>query len=562
MSAENEPVKKRIESAIGVISEREHFLSDLETQEALFKKWGIAGYLKVNMNEANIYALQKELQNLIKRNRDLKEILEQDEEIKLLIEEKEENGQETLNAKRTKKWQREKSASLDGVKRRLDHLLQIVDKELAGMRDRSKQLLNEHEKRIKEKVANNGKAVETIRAKVEYERDEEYNKRFNQGLFNLLNAKVLYDPLTDSEAEHLQRKQAALDEMRILQDLCAHNILNINDMPVKGVGSLVGKGLLTSKQLASTAVAGASELASELYYQGLNTAFMFLAWPVTLPVKLINVFILTPIRVVATSLSVTVDELLFKPFIAPAWEWFKKGPEGNAGWVTLGIVSRIFAAPFIGAGALVTGVCKAAAWGSEQAKKYFNFDTWVRRFPSGAALAGAIGAPTTLLLTMALLIAAPFTFGITGAVLIGLWAAFGLGTAVGIGVAVKKAKDAAKAEYVSKLTPEESAQLMEWEHRHGKKVEVKPKQTDARKETEEPSPTVPITPMAAKAARSSTTAIHSKPVATPTAKKAMKEQEVHEHPLLFPHPTATTHSQSPKTELPTSTDPKYPKSEH
>lgn len=318
--------------------------------------------------------------------------------------------------------------------------------------------------KIKEQIQENQEKIEIERKKVvdgvEADWYRDYSEKFQSGLLNLIFAKVDTDPLTDAEAIALRRKQDAYNEIRVQKELYDRGILDLPDGSVKSIASMIGKGAITGQQTASAVAAGASEIASELYWLGIDRALIFLAWPIALPIKILNIFLNIP-KAFATAFSVTADELLFKPFVSPAWEWFKK-PPGGAG----GVAARAFASPFIAAGALFVGVLKATAFVFERAKKYCDYDYLVRKKPNFSMLVGGLGGPAVLIGTLALLIAAPFTFGATGLVLGALWASFGLSVAAGVGLAVKKGKDAAKAEMQLKLSPDETVQLMEYDHRH------------------------------------------------------------------------------------------------
>lgn len=448
LSREKENWDKRLSSLITRVEE----LESLDSKGELLKKWGIAGYLKVDMNEDNINTLKGELEGLEQKRSGFKKNLEDAGDHYVSPDQK--TGY--LNI-------------LNGLQGRI-HFLEERIKNKLGM-------VSELELSELQKQLQSSEDAKKVRREVEEnirsEREKSYNQKFNTGLISLLATKIPLDPLTATEAEALARKQKVFDAMRIEKELCDRNIINIQDKTKKGLLSLIKQGLLTGQQAGAALITGASEMTSELYNLGINRAIMFLAWPLALPFKVANIVVLTPLKWIFTASSVFVDETLNKGLWQPAKNWFM-----NFSWKessTGDKAVRILAALPLGVLGLVTGVVvlsgKALAGFFEGAKKYINWDWLVKNKPDFSMIAGGIGGPIMLIATLALLIAAPFTFGVSGLLLVGLWAGFGVSVGAGLGLAVKNARDATKAELSLELPPEQTIQLMDYEHRTNKRIE-------------------------------------------------------------------------------------------
>lgn len=464
LSARNERIKKEWEDSLDGLLDRTTALEVLDNSNQLFKKWGIAGYLRVSMNEGDVKELDENLKSLERQREKLSSQLEPGKLPSSIFTDEE---------------RKQYSSTLEGLTDRITRLKKTVDGQLKSF-DKSEEAkkkaeeqakqLEAYKKQLEEKRARINDRSRVILAEIQARRKKEYQDRYESGITNVMRAKAESDPLSDDEAQRLERKQAVFDEIRLQQQLAEEGEVALGDSSPGGILSLIKGGAIagkrTGERYGKALIQGASELASELFWTSINTSMIFFSWPLALPIKGVNYWVLRPISKALNGISGGLDEGILKGAI-PAWRDFVTTPSEKGGSnIVLRGAAAVFGAPLAFVGGAVSYAAKGLSYGAEKLYKNFNWDNMMRT-PGGLVAGGLLGGGVGIAITIALLVAAPFTFGITAGILAGLWIGIGASAAVGVAKGIKNAKDAGKAEINLELSEEDSNRLMEWKHRHG-----------------------------------------------------------------------------------------------
>lgn len=266
---------------------------------------------------------------------------------------------------------------------------------------------------------------------------------------------ALISPLLDSDVIELQRKRDRLEALEAVRKMHA-----VRGEEVKGV-----------IEKAKRVIAGTATVAGEFVEETTGGVFkavtLFLAWPIVLPVKLLNTAFAG-----AKYAFCFADGVL--GFLDKGLDGlFTKLDRNEDGSIKVSVANALKGIPHVlirGPILLVRGVCQGAAIGCRFLEKHIDADRWLKKSPVTAGF--VLGGVGTLLL-VGIVVASVFTLGIPIAALAGGLIAASIGAAV-YGYFKGKAK---KDELVSlKLSPSESSQLEKYEnaHQHRREQILKP----------------------------------------------------------------------------------------
>jgi len=274
---------------------------------------------------------------------------------------------------------------------------------------------------------------------------------------------ALIPPLLDSDITELQRKRDALDAAKAIQQ-----VYKLDEKNVKGTLEKV-------KSVSTGAAAVLGEFAEETTGGVLKATSLLLAWPLILPVKILNQ-------------TFTGAKYAFC-FIDGVFGFIDKGLDGiigklertEAGKIKItpeNIVKSIAHTILRGPVLAIRGLCQVAAIGCRWLQKNIDADKWLKSTPVTAGFAvGGVGAVVLIGLALASIpglgipiavVAIAFAVATVGALLQGYF----------------KAKAKAKELNTLELNPAEANQLEKYEYEHQHKPKIKEKQAAILEENE------------------------------------------------------------------------------
>lgn len=420
------------------------------------EEFGTTNILK-NMKQADFDEYKNDLYDLSKKFKILQDRTSKSKDQNLLITDISDrlgllNGFVIDAAVKRKIWDESFKGRL-GVKKPLSSKEKEAAKQKA-LKTQEKELQD-----IKDRLAKVKIEKDTIMQEIKKTREEKADKRYGSDIEapkskGILTAAVnefnsaLVPPLLDEDFILLQRKRDALDELEAVSILYEKNSEDFKSIREKVKRVIIG----------TASVAG--EFTEETTGGVLKAGILFLAWPIVLPIKLLNTgfsatkyafcFADGAVGFLDKGLDGFLDALIGKLDRNEKGDIIKSSPLN----ILKGIPHVVVRGPLM----VVRGVCKIGAIGFRWLEKNVDSDRWLKQAPvtSGFVL-GGVG--TVVIIGVAL--ASVFTFGIPIAAL-----AVGLGGAC-IGAAVYGYfKGKAKKDELTelRLSDSDTSRLEKWEY--------------------------------------------------------------------------------------------------